>query len=224
MTISKFTSPTPTSPYPKNPPTLQSLCPRLLLLLLTLRPNISRRFEGFGRSKLDGGVRFSPGAIRDILYFGGQFGFSRGVGVALFELIRDNNDLIELDAYFLRKLERVLVRRSINVYRTLPYEQFPTDYSYDKFDHINHHTTSNFAEIVKIMQNELRVGSSWPLYIDAEGTYSQLLHGSRLALITIFDVDSRMVYPVRTHHMSYEQLQSIRREMRIVAINRLPIY
>ncbi|KAF1754174.1 hypothetical protein GCK72_020734 [Caenorhabditis remanei] len=45
-------------------------------------------------------------------------------------------------------------------------------------------------------------------------------NGSSLALITIFDVDSRMVYLFRTHLMFYQQLQSLRREMRVVAINR----
>ncbi|EFO85388.1 hypothetical protein CRE_04434 [Caenorhabditis remanei] len=111
-----------------------------------------------------------------------------------------------------RKLKRVLVRRSIDVYRTLPYEQFPSEYSYDEFDHINHHTTSNFAEIVNIMQNQLRVASSWLLYIDTEGTYSQLRNGSRLALITIFDVDSRkfqqyIINKVCSHVSQYKKEQ-----------------
>ncbi|EFP00514.1 hypothetical protein CRE_21803 [Caenorhabditis remanei] len=181
-----------------------------------------RQRQGFAigtlRNKLERGVRLSPGVIRDLVYFGGKFGFSRGVGLDLFELIRDNNDLIELDPEFLRKLERVLVRRSIVVYRTLPYEQFPSEYSYEEFDHIRHHTTSNFGEMVNIMQNQLGVASSWPLYVDTEGSYSQLVNGSRLALITVFDVDLRMVYLFRVHNMSYDQMQSIRRE--IVAIDR----
>ncbi|EFP13200.1 hypothetical protein CRE_08448 [Caenorhabditis remanei] len=58
--------------------------------------------------------------------------------------------------------------------------------------------------MMDIMRNQLTRESSWPLYIDTEGT--------------VFDVDLRMVYLFRVHHMSYDQMQSIRRE--IVAINR----
>ncbi|KAF1759054.1 hypothetical protein GCK72_015514 [Caenorhabditis remanei] len=52
---------------------------------------------------------------------------------------------------------------------------------------------------------------SWPLYIDTKGTYASLRNGSKLALITIFDVLEKIVY-----ELGNDQLKVIKRELKAV--------
>ncbi|EFO93437.1 hypothetical protein CRE_23111 [Caenorhabditis remanei] len=177
---------------------------------------------GLLKNKLPRGAIYSPGTIADLLHFGGRYGFDGVIGRKIMNLIRTHSQRLNIEEPIYNTMEAVLLQDSERAYHALRGEAEKVDGQiiYDELDHIDHHITCDFAEIMDIMRNEMRVASSWPLYLDTEGSYSELLNGSKLALITLFDVDSRTVYLFRVHRMSYEQLQTIQRELKTVANNR----
>ncbi|EFP13331.1 hypothetical protein CRE_12172 [Caenorhabditis remanei] len=177
---------------------------------------------GLLNNKLTRGAIYSPGAIADLLHFGGRYGFDRVIGGKIMNLIRTHSQRLNIEEPMYNTMEAVLLHDSDRAYHALRGEAQKVDGQiiYDELNYIDHHITCDFAEIMDIMRNEMRVASSWPLYLDTEGSYSELLNGSKLALITLFDVDSRTVYLFRVHRMSYDQLQTIQRELKIVANNR----
>ncbi|EFP02151.1 hypothetical protein CRE_24937 [Caenorhabditis remanei] len=79
---------------------------------------------------------------------------------------------------------------------------------------------SDFERMKHLMREQLSARSSWPLYVDTESYYVNLEHGSKLALVSIFNVTTRTVYLFRTHDFNSAELENFRNEFKKLVTKR----
>ncbi|KAF1754596.1 hypothetical protein GCK72_021159 [Caenorhabditis remanei] len=173
--------------------------------------------RGLLRKRLPRGATYSLGALVDLIIYACQYGVKIRIGEDIFGLLRAHSVRLGLEGSLYRVVETLLTSNATGAYNTLCGERHLLDRNYDYEEFLGRDIQINVIEdfdgMMRAIRRDLKRPSPWPVYFDTECWYADLDHGSKIALITTFDVQSRTVNLFRTLMLNKNEFDAIRDEL-----------